>query len=240
MRKIQLFGIALVALCAFSSFTAVSAFAALEFEPAKWLKNGVAITTTESANTEGELLFLNLLNGAELLCSGLFEGTVGANGVDEVTAVFALGATSPTLELDEKGENGILCTALKTCEKPAAGEDTEIWPVNLPFKTQLDLDKQEPTLFFDLAIGNGLGAGKEFPAYLILCLVFLVNVEELCESLIGTFGEVSNAATDVEPLGPLVPEGTCNGNAEDGEIENNVNNVALISLLNGGTLAVSE
>jgi len=239
MRKIQLFGIALVALCAFSSFTAVSAFAALEFEPAQWLKNGAPITTTESTNTEGELLFLNLLNGAEILCSGLFVGTVGANGVDEITEVFALGATSPTIELDKEGENGIKCEALKTCEKPSP-EDTEIWPVNLPFKTQLDLDKQEPTLFFDLAIGNGLGAGKELPAYLILCLVFLVNVEELCEAVAGTFGEVSNAMTDVEPLGSLTPESTCNGNAEDGEIENNAENVALISLLNGGTLAVSE
>jgi len=226
----------LVALCAVTGFSATSAFA-LEFTTGQWLVNNARITANQSADTEGELLFENLLNTADILCSGLFEGTIGANGVDEVTKVFSLEPNQkeiPELDPAEAG-TGIKCTAVKLCEP-----NPEIWPVNLPFKTQLDLDTTEEK-WFDLILKGGKpGEGLEFPAYTILCKVLGVNVEELCEAVEG-FGELSNnaAMTDVESLGAITPEGLCNGNAEDGLIENNAENVALITVLSG-TLQVSE
>jgi hypothetical protein len=231
MRKIQLLGIALVAVCISCAFV-TSAFA-LEFTPAKWLKNGVAITTTVSTNTEGELLFENLLAVAAILCSGLFEGTVGANGVDEITKVFSL-VPKEIKELHEEGATeGIVCVPDegKICE-----EGSEIWPINLPWKTQLDLDTVAPELFFDLLLENN---NKLFPGYFILCLFLGASITELCEAVAGTFGELSNAATDVEGLGALSPESTCNGDTEEGLIENNSADVGLIALLEG-TLQVSE
>lgn len=227
MKKIQLLGVALVAICALSAFTS-SAFA-LEFTSAEWLEGGVAITAAKAANTEGELLFENTSVGAAILCSGLFEGTVGAGGADTVTKVFNLSATAIE-ELDEKGEKGIACTSVKLCEGTP-----EIWPVNLPFKTTLQLDTTEEK-WFDLVEEN---VNKKFAAYLIKCKVLGVSVEELCEAVSGTFGEVSNATTDVESLGALTPKATCKGTKEVGLIENNTGDVALVALVSGAALTVS-
>jgi len=221
MRKIHLVGLLTLAVCAFSAFGASSAFA-LTFALAEWLKNGAALTMTESATTEGELLFENVLNSGAILCSGLFEGNVGINGADEVTKVFNLSGTE-IKELDESGATGgVSCTGEKICEN-----GSEIWPVGLPFKTSLELDT-ETGKFYDLILKA---------AYAILCLFLGASIEELCLAFEGSFGEVINGATDVEALGKVEPNGTCNGNAEDGLIE--VQGTNLTSLLSG-TLAASE
>ena len=233
MKKIHLVGLMLLAVGAFSAFTSASAFA-LTFELANWLENGAIIAANKAATTEGELLFENVLAGASFLCSGKFDGTVGANGADEITEVLNLAGTIKINELDEAAATGgITCTVLKICSS------AEIWPVNLPFKSELMLDTEGG--FYDLILKNAAG---KLPAYFLLCTVLGIDATELCETVegaFGAFGEVSNAATDVETLGALTPLATCGGtNLEDGLIENNAENVALISLNSGATLAASE
>ena len=231
MKKIYPTGLILIVAGAFSAFTNTSAFA-LTFELANWLENGALIEANKAATTEGELLFENVLNGAAFLCSGKFDGTVGANGAAEITEVLTLSGAKLT-ELDETGAtNGIVCTSVKLC----TGE--EIWYVNLPFKLELMLDTEGG--FYDLIIKNAAG---RLPAFFLLCTVLGIDATELCEmaeGAFGAFGEVSNAAVDVETLGALSPLGTCGGNAEDDLIEHNAENVALISLNSGATLAASE
>jgi hypothetical protein len=234
MRKIQVVGLVLVAMFAFSSLMAASAFA----EPtllAEWLVNAKEIPagTKVASNTEGELEFLNTKNDGGFLCSGLFEGTVGPSGEDEVTMVWNLESPQKLIEeLDETGATGgIVCVSTgEICEN-----GSEIWPVNLPFKTLLVLD--ESGLFLDYALPNANGL---LPAYFLLCLFLGASITELCEAATNTFGEVNNAATDVELLGALSPLATCNKEALTGLIENNTGNVALIATTTAETLAVSE
>jgi hypothetical protein len=231
MRKFQLLVLALGAVCAFSAMMTASAFA-LTWALANWLENGAIISVTKAVDTEGELLFWNLENNAEILCSGIFDGNVGPNGADDVTQVLTLGGVLVP-ELDENpGSGGIVCTSEKLCEA-----NPTIFPVNLPYLTQLMLDTEDG-LFYDLVQLNANGIG---PAYTIICKVIGINVLSLCEiSNDETFGQVVNTATDVESIGALTPESNCNGALENSQIENNASNIALILLTNGATLAASE
>jgi hypothetical protein len=233
MRKIQVLAMALVALCAFSSVVAASA-SALVTLLAEWLVKGAAVgATAVPTNTEGELLFENTEKSAGFLCSGLFEGKVQENGLDEVTKVFSLPGTTETKELDEESAtSGISCVSIsKICET-----GSEIWPVNLPYETLLVLQSGEEK-FFDTILEN---KNKLTPAYWLLCLFLGASVNELCVSKAGAFGDVSNAATDVETLEAILPKATCGGHAETGLIENNSGDVALIATTSGETLAASS
>jgi hypothetical protein len=237
MKKIQLLGIALVAVCAFSALVTASAFA-LTFALANWLEAGVAIAANKNVVAEGELLFENLENLANLLCSGEFNGTVGANGVDEVTQVLDLALKAiPELDPGVAG-TGVKCLA----DSPEGGvgclPGSEVWPVNLPWKSELMLDT-ENGLFYDLAVLNAAGKG---PGYTILCLLKIIGTaEELCEIVNDeTWQEVSNGATDVEALGAVEPESNCGTGTANGLLENNANNIALIVLVSKAMLQVSE
>ena len=90
MRKIHILALALVAMFALGTLAAASASAALTFETALWLKSGNDITAAELVNAEGELKFEEVNTKATFTCSGLFEGTVEANGEDLVTMVYSL------------------------------------------------------------------------------------------------------------------------------------------------------
>lgn len=237
MRKIQCLGFALVVVCAFSAMVTTSAFA-LAFALAEWLEGGVAIANTKNTIAEGELLFENLSNGANFLCSGEFDGTVGPNGADDVTVVLDL-ALKEIVELDP----GVAGTGL-VCGADSSGEGivgcktgTEVWPIHLPFLSQLMLDT-ENSLFYDLAQLNAANLG---PGYTILCLLKIGGeAEELCEIKEDeTWQEVSNAATDVEALGGVEPESDCGTGKTNGLLENNAQNVALIFLTSGAALQVS-
>lgn len=239
MKKNQLLGIAFVVMCAFSVFVFTTTAFALSFAAAEWLENGNAVAAAKNTVTEGELLFENLENKASFLCSGEFDGTVNAAGADEVTQVLSL-TLAAVQSLDEpNATGGIKCSEDgNTCET-----GTEIWPLNLPWKSDAVLDVEEPTLFFDLILLNANNVG---PGYFILCLTGggLLKVEELCEvESDAAFAEISNAATDVEPLGAIEPESSCGTTATlkvIGLIENNTMNTALIFLTSGAALQVSE
>jgi len=206
MRKILVFGVALMAVCAFSALSTVSAFAALEFTPAKWLVGGLTFSGELLADTLGELLLENTSSGGAIICSGLFEGTVGEGGKDTVTMVYNLATPQELIEeLDESGATkGISCTTEKIC---ATG--SEVWPLNLPWVTDLVLDTTDsPEKWWDLVLPNANGL---LPAYMILCLVGSSSIDELCEAVTESGSEVLNVAGGVEPFGLAEPLGTCGG-----------------------------
>src|SRR6267143_7046848 len=74
MRKIQIIGFALLAMCAFSASVTTSAFGALEYLLAFWLINAVGFTGTLPAQVTGEILLENLSNGGAIVCSGILDG----------------------------------------------------------------------------------------------------------------------------------------------------------------------
>jgi hypothetical protein len=222
MKKIQLVGLAVVAVLAVSAFVSASAFAA--FTTAEWLAAAAKVPAGGLASeSTGGLTFENVNVGASFLCEGLFLGKVEPGGVDTVTEV--LNTAGVKVEpLDESGATGgIKCTSLKLCEGTP-----EAWPVNLPFKTLLGL---EGTAFLDLFVNA---------EYFLLCQVLGVDATELCvvapNSLSG--GTVVNLAADVEATGSVEPLATCNGNSETGLVTADAGN--LTSLTNGNALAASE
>jgi hypothetical protein len=229
MKKISLVGLALVAVCAFFALATTSAFAALEYALAEWLNNGLAITATTATDTVGSLKFENSSNKAEILCSGLFVGTVGSDGEDTVTEVFNLSGTK-IAELDgSPATGGISCTGDNLCET-----GSEIWPINLPFLTLLQLDT-ENNKFYDLVLNNANGVP---PAYNVNCKTIIGTVNELCVAVAESGGEVVNVTGGVEPVGKLEPFGACNGTAGVGVIEAVPG--GLTTTNSGGPLSASE
>jgi hypothetical protein len=224
MRKFQLFGIALLAMCGFSALLSASAFAELTFATAKWLANGVAVAAELATQSTGGILFVEPSTKVEILCQGIFDGTVGASGADSVTAVLTLpGVLVP--ELDESGATGgIACTNDETAGTLCEGTP-EAYPRGLPFLTVLMLDT-ENGLFYDLVLNA---------EYAVLCRVLLVNVVTLCLSPPNglSWFEVLNLATDVEAMGKVEPSEPC------GELFFDEGNLTF--LVNGGeSLQASE
>ncbi len=212
---------ALVAVVAFSAAITSSAFAALEFTLAQWLISGARLTAEHLSDSVGELLLENVLLGAQLQCSGLFEGTVGPESADLTTMVYNL---EGKLTEELTGE-AILCTNQKTCEK------AEAWPVNLPWTTELELDTTEEK-FFELSKGTN---GE--PGYHVSCTVLGVKVEELCELAAGAVLEVKNVSGGVEAVGRPEPNGPCGSNSEENALFFQVGNLTTSP---DGTLTVSE
>jgi hypothetical protein len=204
MRKVQLLGTVLVALCALGVFLTASAFA-LEFELAQWLANGSFLLGSFGSETAEEFSLENTEAKTGILCSALFEGTLGAEGRDEITKVLNLSGVEVP-QLDESGATGGLdCVALspaKTCET-----GSEFWPLNLPWVTELKLDKQVEE-YYDLFVLNGNGLR---PAYAILCLFMGASINELCEMGENSGGKVVNVTGGVEPTGLAEPLGICGG-----------------------------
>jgi hypothetical protein len=230
MSKIRLLGFAFVAVSAFSVFFVASASAVLTWEPALWLNNGAEIAngTVLPVTTTGGLILKNVLNGAEILCEGIFDGTIvnnagpPAQGLGEITKVLTLTGVE-VAQLDEAGATGgMVCTNIKTCSNGA-----EVWPGGLPWDNDL---VQDGTLF-------GVEALSKI-TYFILCLVPIIGtVEELCEGEIGTVGEILNVAGGVEPTGALSLLGPCGANAEDGEVIADAGGLTALTV--GGPLSAS-
>lgn len=211
---------------ALSALGVSSASAALVFELALWLLNGADLTVADLVDTEGELTLKNVSNGGTIDCSFLAEGTVGPGSEDEITMIYDLAGKL----IEELVNNGILCLGLPNCVEEM---DAEVWPLHLPWLTELEQDS-ETLLFYDLSVPNGNGL---LPEYHILCLVLGFNVEETCNVVSGSGGEVHNGATGVEgtTTEPVEPLSTCGGNPETGEVLFTKN----LTTTETGTLAVS-
>jgi len=225
MKK-HLLGLTLLAVFAFSAVLASSASAEVTLL-AEWLKNGTAVVAALEA-LSGEELTLGHLGLAEVKCSGFFDGLVEANGKDIIESVLNL---ANELVGEKLVGLPVLCESLKTCEKTG---DVEVWPVNLPWVTNLYL--MESGSFLDL-FSNG---GKGNPGFNVACLVLGIALDEECTG--ETSSIMTNGATDVVGefnLADLTAEqleATCKGEAQVGF----QTGVGLTQLVNGETLSVSS
>ncbi len=203
MRKFQVMLLALVALCAFSAF-ASSAFA-LTWGPAVWLISNNPVAAATAVTTTGGLTLRNALNGASMLCEGIFDGTVNTGGEAEVKEVLNLSGVA-IASLDEAGATGgISCVSTgSTCET-----GSEAWPGGLPWKIHIEQD-ENLNIFRQVLLSK--------PIYFILCLVFNISVNELCEATEGAVQEIINVTGGVEAIGSVSPNGPCGSNAEEGEL----------------------
>jgi hypothetical protein len=225
MKKIQTLGLALAALFVFSAMLAATASAEITLL-AEWLAAGAAITTALASATTGEILLedtkVPLIGKVAVVCSGILDGTVNANGVDEITKVLTLAGVETGTPL--VAGTGLLCTTQTACENNA---DIEVWPLGLPWPTLLF--KMESGAFLDLVAKSG---------YEVACLV-LGAVSDECTST-DTELLVQNGATGAEtPSGSKAePLANCSqGGAGAGN--NETVGKALITLTEGGELTVS-
>src|ERR1700680_4629017 len=132
-KTLTILGLAFVVVCAFSALITTSAFGVLTFELAQWLVNGELVSAALLDHWLFEYLWTNSRNSRHIECSGLYEGTIGSNGVDIVTSVYDLLGRM----IKELSGEGLLCEALAVCEK-VTPNDTELWPVNLPWKMEVE------------------------------------------------------------------------------------------------------
>jgi len=234
-------GLALFAVLAFSAIAATSAFAG------EWLWEGNPITSELAVDAEGELLLTVLESGnvlVEILCSGLFEGTV-AGATALITDLWSLG--SPQEEIGSLGD--LNEKALGCLVEGSAGGLTDCTLNELASLT-LDNLNLELLAAWELTI-ELMTAGTEeflidFPSYAgydVECLTPLGTLSVLCEGL--TSGRLTNnvLAKDVEVLfgtGPGSESVPCVGAPNlTGDISNEGLTLGLITHTGGGTLAVS-
>jgi hypothetical protein len=226
MKKIQILGLALVAVFAFGVIIAASA-SAEEFLLAQWLVAGALVTSALPSLSEGEILLHNTKTGLHIVCSFHAEGTIGPNSLDTITEVLSLTGVKTGTPLANETE-ALLCKSVAGCENSAT--DIEVWPVGLPWQTEVEL--AEPSgKFFDLI----------FKAkYELLCLVLGIASSEECTAAEGTAAEVVNAAGGgVEAAEkPASPNASCTiGGAESGE---NVPLAGNLTTSSEGAVTVSE
>jgi hypothetical protein len=200
MKKIQIIGMALVAMFAFSALLASTASA----EPtllAEWLLNGNPILELTLSEATGTILLTDTSNGSDVLCSGIFDGSVGANGEDEITEVLSLAKVVVTLAAP------LVCESDAVCEKSTT--DVLVSPENLPWHTLLFLMESNNS-FLDLVFLAG---------YTVECLVLGLKITDECTTELAA-GGVTNVTGGVEGAEePLAPLGTCSvGGAGTGEV----------------------
>jgi hypothetical protein len=229
-KGVRLVGVALVAVFAVAAMTVASASAAPVFLLAEWLVNGASIPagTTKPTDAEGsEILVEETILGIKIdvLCSGIFDGTVGANGVDTITELLALsGGAAITLA------NMLLCTNTSNCPEPLV-----VW-INLPYKTTLELMEEEGVSFFvDLFEGTG-GA----PSYEVECMGS--GTSDTCTGNVVL--EAKNEGTNVDGLFNdafnVLAGNSLVSCSVAGTASGIVEGLSTILLTEGGTLAVSS
>jgi len=228
MKKFQIVVLSLFAVLALGALLASSASAETTLA-AEWLVESKSIPagTEDPTESTGTILLEDTKLAAAVLCSATAVGTVTAAGKDLINTILnlkselieALGGLGLEVSAD--------CTNVKTCGSPAT-----VWPVGLPWTTQLFL--RENGTFADRITGN---AGGAF-GYEILCTV-LVDIEDTCTATAGTF-TVENQLEDaaIPALAIVLPLANCTqGGTETGK--NEVDELTLITS-SSGLLSVSE
>jgi hypothetical protein len=177
MKKIQILGLALVAVAAFSAFAATSAFAV-----SKFLYANAEITAELATTIEGELLLEDTKAPIkdDVKCSGIFDGTIEAGGVlGLVLEVLMLNgellaATVNNLALVLTEGDDIECTG-------SSGEACLVVALNLPWHTEIVLILGVYRLDF-LADEAG-----KVPEYNTDCETIFGLVEDICDGLSEAF-----------------------------------------------------
>jgi len=191
---------------------------------AEWLVTGVGVTTLTSTEGEAKVLLADsvpLLGEISVTCTAKFDGSVGANGEDEITEVLNASAVAVTLT---KPLIPPECKTQKTCEEASI----KVSPELLPWHTNLALEEASG-LFIDQATSEA--------GYNVICKAFGLTEEDECIAAVGSSGKVSNGATDVLLEGELSPRATCTFTKEKSGIV--VFESGLTATLTG-TLTVSE
>jgi hypothetical protein len=236
ITHIKVLGLALFAVFAFSAVMAASSFAVSE-----WLFNGAAIGNGVelATNTEGTLT-LDVLDGTgallinEIDCSGLFEGTVGAAGVDLVLDLFSLTGTL----IEELPGTSLTCETLFDGGACTVGAESLLWVDELSLALGLtweSLIELNGTTFLD---------HFHHVAFELKCLLLNgATLESLCEGL--TSGTLTNVAPNVLlEFGAAAGTESLNCINTVGGVEQELTLVDLegdliIKHATGGTLAVS-
>ncbi len=202
--------------------TANSPFELVVFLLAEWLVSGVAVTTTLLVTSTSSGLLLEDQKGplgvkGMVLCSAILDGTIGPNGEDEITELLTLAGMAVSLEA-LKG-TALLCNGQEGCN--TGTENAEIWAVNLPWLTLLELvEEAGPTLFQGFAdlILPHTGGGNII--WYIFCPTALGNQEDQCGAP-EQAAQKTNVAGGVldtfsEPFTLLVgaPLGKCTASSE--------------------------
>jgi len=228
MKKIHILGIAAIAMLAFSVVGIASASAAT----LQWLAATKAIAAAEPSETTGELT-LGSTNGGgagikvKVLCSGIFDGSVGPGPEDLINELLTLGKVLVTLAAP------LACTNLEGCEKP------EVNAVNLPWLTRLELMGTEAApVFLDVIQKEGSEPGWE-----VTCTFPLIGkITETCTAPAG--GTVLKNGTGGEVTGVFekeaANEANCTaGGAKSGFVLSEGNPAGVITLNSKAALAVS-
>jgi hypothetical protein len=214
MKKIQILGLAVVAVCALAALTASSALA-LE---STWLVDGAVLTAThevDSASTSTLFSLADKKGGVfgeevEVLCAGTDLGTIGIGKADVLSSVTVTE-----------------CETMKgICGEPLAEA------VNLPWTTSVVLIGAK---FYD---DTTTTVGTKKVGYNVICNKL---VEDTCEVALAQPELKNGAAGEVEAVFSSAdanqPKATCTrGGAEAGL----VNGIDLILSETGLTVAVSE
>jgi len=188
MKKFYALGLALVAVFAMSSVVASAASALVS----QWLWEGVLIPSPLPVESVGEILITNMSTGTEILCSGIFVGTVGPDAADEITDVTNLSLVKETTtNLAGQTVTAVSCTFEKggLCLN-SAGELVWVIPVHLPWKTEILLDEG---LYID-SFTAGTGG---LPGWEVSCNTFLGLETDTCEGKPGADLENNVAEKDV-------------------------------------------
>jgi hypothetical protein len=197
MKKLYTVVLALFAVSALGSVVAASAPAETVLLPGESLANGVAITASLAVEVAGQALLEDTGSpgSAAVLCSAIFVGTVGPEGLGTMTEVLNLAkeaiSLTPLTGLALIGNDlpGQDCETEKTCALGTDESPIEVWPIGLPITGELFVMENGELLGLATKTGGGVSG------YELLCLVLGLNVVDEC------------TATDAE--GPVVndPEG---------------------------------
>ncbi len=169
MKRLNILGIALCAMCAFYVVSAGSAFAV---ETAQWLVDGATIALTEKVNVDitGELLYedMNATLKPDVLCVEILGlEFIYSNGEDELVEWECMKVESMT--------SGV------TCEVPR--------PVDFPWLTQLI---QISGVYFEEYKSDGKGE----PGWTVTCTALGVKVTDTCTSENIKSTETNDSATE--------------------------------------------
>ena len=214
----------MLAVLAFSAVSVATASA----EVALWLANGNTITVLTLSDIEGLVVLENvipLIGTIKIECSDIFDGSVGAEGEDQITEVLDLEAKKVGAPLSAEFVNCVVISTTNAalCE---LGELAEVWAENLPWTTQLELMTTVGQEILDL-ITAGTGG---LPGYEVRCVI--TKSENLCE--IPLSGIATNVAGGVLIVNLRTESETCT--TGKGFVEGE--GTALLT--NGETLTVSD
>jgi hypothetical protein len=230
MKRSQMLFILFIAVLGLGAIGASSASAVTLL--AEWLLNGSAIVTPDLVEIPGELNITDLDAGgvgitSELLCTIIFDGTVGPGSADLITEVLTLTGVKMVEPLATGA--ALECTNSKNCESPKA------WYEGLPWETEAELLEQTAGTFFADYLLNS--------AFVSECTILGIKAEELCTAPVMAIELTNEAAGTVkwvfsDPFQELAgfKLGECGSHAEVTEVAG----TGQITPVGGGTLAVSS